>query len=347
MHTTFGKLKDGREAKLYTIKSAGGTSVSVTDYGASLVKVIVPDKHKKPTDVVLGYDDAAGYENGTFFFGATIGRNGNRIANAKFSIDGNTYTLEANENGNSLHSNPNGYDSRIWDVIEESEQMIRFKLESPDGDQGFPGNLSITLTYALDDDNALSLHYEGICDQDTVVNMTNHSYFNLNGQDSKTTILDHMLTLDCKKYTPVIDTASIPTGELESVTGTPLDFTVAKKIGDDIEADFSQLTMVGGYDHNFVIPQTFDMNHAAHVYSKQSGITMDVTTDAPGVQLYTANFVTPTIGKSGAAYDKRSGLCLETQYFPNAVNTPGFASPVLKADQKYDTTTTYKFGIKK
>lgn len=344
MHTSFGKTRDGREARLYTLYNQSGMKACVTDYGATLVRVIVPDKEGTPRDVVLGHDDVRGYEEGSGYFGAVIGRSGNRIANAAFTLNDTTYHLAANENGNSLHSNPDGYDSRIWETTSESEQSVTFALLSPDMDQGFPGTLHIAVTYALDDDGELSLHYEGTCDQDTIVNMTNHSYFNLNGCDSDTDITDHELCLNCRFYTPVANKASIPTGEIASVSGTPMDFTKLKRVGDEIDADFAQLLMTGGYDHNFVIDRDAPgMAPAAYVVSRLSGIEMEVATESVGVQFYSGNFVDHADGKDGHVYQKRSGLCLETQYFPNAVNTPAFAQPFLPAGRAYDTTTTYTF----
>lgn len=342
----FGKNKDGRMSTLYTFTNASGASMSVCDFGALLVSVKVPDREGCLKDVVLGYDSVAEYQKNTCFFGAVIGRSGNRIANAKFTLNGKEYSLCANEGANNLHSNPDGYHDRFWEVQEVKDQAITFHLNSPDKDQGFPGNFDVCVTYTLTDDNTVEIHYQGTCDQETVANMTNHSYFNLGGHDSGS-IEDQILWLNADAYTPVIDSASIPTGEIAPVKGTPMDFTKAKAIGQDIETDFEQLKFTGGYDHNFVLcEQGKGIRTMAEAYCEKSGIAMQASTDCVGVQFYAGNFVTLQAGKGGAQYDKRSGFCLESQYYPNAVNMPEFPSPVLKAGEKYDTTTTYHFYTK-
>lgn len=342
----FGKNKEGRMSTLYTFTNASGASMSVCDFGALLVSVKVPDREGVLTDVVLGYDDVASYQANTCFFGAVIGRSGNRIADAKFTLNGEEYHLTPNENGNNLHSNPAGYHDRFWEVKEVTDQSVTFHLDSPDKDQGFPGNFDVCVTYSLTDDNTVQIHYQGSCDQDTVANMTNHSYFNLGGHDSGS-VESQVLKLNADAYTPVIDSASIPTGEIASVKGTPMDFTTAKTIGQDIEADFEQLRFTGGYDHNFVLnDQNQGVRVMAEAYCEKTGIAMEASTDCVGVQFYAGNFVTAQTGKGGAHYDKRSGFCLESQYYPNAVNMPEFPSPVLKCGKKYDTTTAYRFFVK-
>ena len=239
----FGTTKDGKEASLYTLSNKNGMEISVTDYGAHLVSVLVPDKDGKKRDVVLGFDSVTGYETDGSHFGATIGRNGNRIAGAAFELHGKTYQMAKNENGNNLHSGPDGYDYRLWNVEEADDSAVTFVLMSPDGDQGFPGNFEVSVTYTLTDENAVEIHYEGSCDQDTVVNMTNHSYFNLAGHDAGS-IENQTLILKAEQFSPVIDSASIPTGEHASVKGTPMDFTSEKAIGAEIEADFEQLIII-------------------------------------------------------------------------------------------------------
>lgn len=341
----FGRTPSGETAQLYTFTNARGAQMAVSDFGALLVAVRVPDRDGALRDVVLGYDDVNAYLSGSCFFGAVIGRNGNRIADAKFTLNGKEYRLAANENGNSLHSNPDGYEQRLWKVKETTEHSIALGLYSPDGDQGFPGNFDITVTYTLTEENSVEIHYRGVCDQDTVANMTNHSYFNLDGQGSGS-VEEQYLTLHADRYTPVIDSRSIPTGELAPVAGTPMDFTAPKKIGAEIDAEFAQLQYTGGYDHNYVLNKKGSgVEEMAVASSEKSGIRMTAYTDCPGVQFYAGNFIKEHAGKKGAVYDKRGGFCLESQFYPNAVNTPEFPSPVLKAGQVYDTTTIYKFDV--
>lgn len=341
----FGTTPEGVQASLYTLKNSRGAMVSISDFGALLVSVKVPDKDGKNKDVVLGYDDINEYLEGSCFFGAVIGRSGNRIANASFTLNGAEYHLAANENENNLHSNPQGYEKRLWSAANVTEQSITLHMLSPDQDQGFPGNFEISVTYTLTEDNGVEIHYHGICDRDTVVNMTNHSYFNLDGEDSGASIEHQMLTLHADAYTPVIDSKSIPTGEIASVKGTPMDFTSPKMIGQDIDADFAQLKYTGGYDHNFVLRNTGGVKEMAVASSEKSGIRMRGYTDCPGVQFYAGNFITEQKGKGGSRYQKRSGFCLESQFYPNAVNTPEFPSPVLRAGEAYDSRTIYKFEV--
>ncbi len=339
----FGTTPDGEKVSLYTLKNNRGASISVSDFGALLVRVCVPDREETLRDVVLGYDDIDEYISGSGCFGAVIGRCGNRTANARFQLNGITYHLTQNENGNNLHSGPDSYDKRMWTVSEAADQEVSFELISPDKDQGFPGCLKLTVTYSLTDDNCVKIHYQGICDQDTVVNMTNHSYFNLNGADSGTTVEDHLLKIYADTYTPVADSSSIPTGEIISVRGTPFDFTERKQIGQDIRAKSDQLRYTGGYDHNFILRQGEGIREMAEAFSEKSGIRMLAYTDCPAVQFYTGNSIGNKKGKRGAVYKDLSGFCLESQYCPNAVNTPAFLSPVVKAGDRYDSLTAYKF----
>ncbi len=336
----FGKTKDGAQISLFTMTNENGMSVAVTDFGVNIVKVLVPDCDGVVDDVVLGFDNAEGYFVNGSFFGATIGRSANRIANAKFSIDGKTYNLDVNDGPNNLHSDfANGFHKRLW-AADVCENGVKFTLSSPDMDMGFPGNLDVSVTVSLSEDNELSLHYEGVCDQNSMLNMTNHSYFNLNGHKSGK-ILDTELTLLCSKYTPVVEGA-IPTGELADVVGTVFDFTSPKKIGLQIDNNEEQLTLVKGYDHNFVI-DGYDKSVRKIASATTGKRTMEVYTDLPGVQFYAGNCIAPVAGKDGASYDVRCGFCLETQYYPNSINEEGFYSPALAAGQKYDTTTIYKF----
>lgn len=350
--TVFGAAEGAQKVSLFTLKNRNGMEITMSDLGAVLTRVIVPDQEGHPRDVVLGYESPEEYRKNTnTYFGATVGRNSNRLEGAAVTLEGKVYHMTPNEGENNLHSGPDGYQIRMWDVKETAEDRneVTFVLESPDGDQGFPGNLKLEVTYALTDENEIRITYKGVSDAETVFNPTNHSYFNLGGHDSGT-ILNHVLTLMADSYTPVRDSASIPTGEKADVTGTPMDFRQGKAIGLDIDADFQQLQYTGGYDHNFVINQnavsddsTTGLYRAAVVVCSESGITMEVDTDRPGVQLYAGNFLKEEPGKGGVKYGKRCGFCLETQYFPNAANEPAFASPIIKANEPCVTETVYRF----
>lgn len=342
--SSFGKLSDGREAKLITIANANGMTIELTNYGATLVSAVMPDKDGCYGDVILGYADVTDYAKNGGYLGAVIGRNGNRIGGAAFHMNGVTYELAKNENGNNLHSGPDGYDTKIWEMkADEDSQMVEFSYHSPDMEQGFPGNFDVTVSYTLTDNNEIKISYTGKSDKDTVANMTNHSYFNLEGHDSGT-ILEHVLWIDADAITAV-DAESIPTGELRPVEGTPFDFRKPKAIGRDIEMEDDQLKKGGGYDHNFALNTDGTMKKIAEVTAPVSGRKMEVFTDCVGVQLYTGNFIEESwIGKDGKAYGKRAGFCLETQFYPDAVNHENFASPVLKAGDIYKTTTVYKFS---
>lgn len=339
----FGKTKDGKDIILYTMENSKGMKASVMNYGAILVKLIVPDKDGNAADVCLGYDKAESYFENGCFFGATIGPNGNRIADAKFTIDGTEYALKVNDGPNNLHSDEElGFHKKLWESKEDGDLSVVFYLESPDGEMGFPGNKKISVTYTLTEDNEIKIAYAASSDKKTVLNMTNHSYFNLKGQGNGT-IEDHILTLNCSRYTPTRE-GLIPTGEIAPVAGTPMDFTQPKVIGEEIDADFEALKLGGGYDHNWVIDD-FDgkIRHFATVEEKTSGRTMKVYTDLPGVQFYAGNFVTKHEGKNGAEYVRRGGMCLETQDFPNAVNEPAFPSPVFGGGKDFVSTTIYQF----
>lgn len=340
--TGFGMVGE-REAQLYSFSNTAGMEMTVCDYGAHLVSVMVPAADGSKKDMVLGYGDAAAYETDPCHLGATIGRNGNRIENASFELNGVKYQLAANENGNSLHSGPDGYEYRFWEVREVNDQSITFHLDSPDGDQGFPGNFSVDVTYTLTDNNEVMIHYHGTCDKDTIANMTNHSYFNLNGHDSGD-VLEHTVCLKAGCFSPVVDSRSIPTGEHAPVQGTPMDFTEEKTIGKEINAEFEQLKLTGGYDHNYIIDDAGEgLKLFATVTGDRTGITMTASTDLPAFQFYTGNFIDHVNGKDGAVYEKRSGFCLESQFIPNAVNEKNEKKPVLKAGETYDTTTVYRF----
>ena len=344
--SNFGKTKDNKDVSLFTVKNKNGLTAKYTNWGATIVSLLVPDKDKTMRDVVLGFDKLDDYFVNYCYFGATVGRNANRIGNASFKINGNTYSLDKNErNKNDLHSGFNGYQKRLWDYsIDESTNSVSFKLLSPDLDQGFPGNFNITVTYTLSDDNSLKIHYTGTSDKDTVANMTNHSYFNLNGHNSGS-ILNHYLKINSKKFA-VVDSESIPTGTLENVEGTPLDFTDFRRIADDINDNFEQLKLTKGYDHSFLIDKkTSGIEKVAVAKSEESGIEMEVYSDCKAVQFYAGNYLddVPQTGKGGYTYGFRGGLCLETGFLPNSINEPNFDSPILKAGKTYDSTTIYKF----
>lgn len=339
----FGSIQSGKKATLYILENKNHTVVKVTDFGATLVSVLFADKDGVMKDMVLGYDDATSYEKGTSCFGATIGRNGNRIKGARFTIDGKEWVIEANENNNSLHSGKNGFNHLMWEMKESGDNYVTFYHYSPQEEQGFPGNMHVTVTYTLDDEDTVHITYHAKADADTVMNFTNHSYFNLAGHDSGV-MLDQKLQLFADAYTPDEDSHSIPTGEIAPVAGTPMDFTTMKPIGQDINADFEQLHFTGGYDHNYVLsdkPGT--MRQMAKAECDASGIAMDAYTECCGVQLYAGNFIGTQTGKGGVTYGNRHGFCLESQFYPNAVNEKNFPSPVVPADTEYHSETKYHF----
>jgi len=326
----------------YTLRNAKGTEVKILNYGGTVTDIIVADKNGQPGDVVLGFDDIQGYlQKGNPFFGALVGRYGNRIANAKFSLDGKTYTLAANNNGNHLHGGIKGFDKVIWNVDQADSTSLHLSYNSKSGEEGYPGNLQVKVVYSLDNDNALKIDYTANTDSATPVNLTNHAYFNLSaGKDS--TILDHELMLDADRYTAVNDKL-IPTGQLPAVKNTPMDFTKSKRIGNDIGK------VKGGYDHNWVLNKKGnDLSLIGTLYHPASGRVMEVYTTQPGVQFYTGNFLDGTLtgGRNGAKYVQHAGLCLETQHFPDSPNQPSFPTTILKPGETYHETTVYKFSTK-
>ena len=337
----FGNTPQG-EAFLYTLENKNGMKAEVSNFGAILVNLFVPDKSGNLADVVLGYDDATGYLNGGSFLGATVGPSANRVKDAKFVIDGETFQLDVNDGKNNLHSHlQEAFHKKIWDVL-EGDNRVTFMTSNEDGVMGFPGNMKISVSYTLTEKNELIIHYQGISDKNTLINMTNHSYFNLAGHNSGL-IHDHVLWMKASHYTPVV-AGAIPTGEIAPVAGTPMDFTTPTVIGTRIAEDFEQLNLVGGYDHNWVIDQADgNIQLIASVEDKTSGRIMETYTDLPGVQFYAGNFIGKEIGKAGAAYGPRTGLCLETQYYPNSINQEGFPKPEFGPERPYDTTTIYKF----
>lgn len=338
----FGMMPDGREISLYTIENENGVSASFTDLGAIWVRMMVPDRAGKLCDVLLGYDDGDGYLVNGPHMGSVVGRIANRTGGAKFRIGEKEYCLEKNNGENNLHSGPDYFDKRLWAAKESGEDSIVFFLESPDGDQGFPGNARISVKYTLNRENTVEITYLADCDQDTPMNLTNHAYFNLGGQDSGS-ILNHKAQINAEMFTPSA-ADSVPTGEILLVEGTPMDFRKPKTIGEEIDSDFVQLVQAKGYDHNWCLSHVPGVySFAASVYDPESGRAMDVYTDLPGVQFYTANWLNSEKGKGKAVYESRNAYCFETQMYPDAVNKPQFASPVIKAGSAYVTRTGYHF----
>ena len=341
----FGTTAEGTQATLYTIENGCGMRAQVTDFGATVVSLIVKDKAGKDTDVVLGYDDVASYQKQACYFGATVGRNCNRIADAKIVIDGVTYELEANDNENNLHSGSKGSSERFWKVKDYTDSRITFQLEDAHLTQGYPGNATMEVTYELTPENELAISYHAVSDKKTVFNFTNHAYYNLNGHASGD-ILGHTLQINASGYTPVKDAKAIPTGEVAPVEGTPFDFRKAKPVGQDIRADHVQLSYGNGYDHNFALDRGgVGMETAAVACGEKSGIRMEVITDCIGIQLYTANFIGGQQGKGGITYPNNGAMCLETQFFPNSINEPNFVSPLTNAGVPYESKTVYRFSI--
>ncbi|MBR1770753.1 MAG: galactose mutarotase [Lachnospiraceae bacterium] len=338
----FGKTPDNKGIQLYTMKNSRGMEAAVINLGAILVSLKVPDAAGKKTDVVLGLERGEDYLHNGSVFGAVVGPHANRIGGAAYELDGVTYQLAPNDNGNNLHSDfAEGYQARIWNA-EVLADGVRFSLEDTDGHLGFPGNRTVQITYTLDEENGLQLHYHATSDRRTIFNLTNHSYFNLEGHDAGS-IEGHSLWLKAAQYTPVV-AGAIPTGEIASVQGTPMDFTTEKVVGKEIHADFTQLQLTGGYDHNYVIDGADgSLQHIATVKAPKSGRVMEVYTTLPGVQFYAGNFIGRQVGKDGTVYDKRHGLCLETQFYPDSIHHDNFPSCVFGPDDAYDSVTVYRF----
>jgi len=345
--TYFGSLADGTSTSLYTLTNKNGMTVCVTDYGGIIVSVWVPDKSGVMADVVLGYDSVGLYEKNNPYFGAIIGRYGNRIAKGTFSIDGKSYHLATNNEPNHLHGGIRGFDKVMWNVttIEGEEPSLVMTYLSKDMEEGYPGNLNTTVTYTLTEENAIKIVFEATTDAPTIVNMCNHSYFNLNA--GKSDILNHSLRIFADKFCAV-DKNLIPLVGLTDVTNTPFDFRSFKNIGTDIEKDDTQIKNGLGYDHCWVLHQNQNdsLKVAAVLSEEESGRTLKVETTEPGIQFYSGNFLDGSItGKYGIKYGKRSGLCLETQHFPDSPNRPDFPSTLLRPGEKYASTTTYTFGL--
>jgi aldose 1-epimerase len=339
--TEFGKMPDGAPVQLYLVRG-GGLEVGLSDYGARIVSLEAPDRRGKMAGVVLGYDSLPYYFADKTYSGAVVGRFGNRIAGGEFTLDGVTYTVPANNGENALHGGPVGFDQKVW-AAETVENGVEFTLVSPDGDQGFPGTLTLTVRYTVAD-SAVRVDYTATTDAATIVNVTNHAYFNLAG-DSSGTILDHEIMLPAGSYMPV-DAALIPTGELAAVEGTPFDFRKSTRIGARIDNDDVQLQRAGGYDHNWAMGEPGVMKLAAKLSDGGSGRVMTVETTEPGIQFYSGNFIDGSMpNRRGAKYPRRSGLCLETQHYPDSPNWPAFPTTVLRPGETMRSTTVFRFGV--
>ncbi len=332
---------DGKKVYIFTLTNSKGSQVKISNYGGTITSWVTAEKAGAKSNIVLGFDSLSGYQAKPPYFGATIGRYGNRIGDAKFTLDGKTYELAANNGKNHLHGGLKGFDKVVWDAaaITESDPSLQISYLSKDGEEGYPGNLKVTVKFTLSDDDELQIVYNAETDKSTVLNLTNHSYFNLTG-DVTNTILDHVVQIDADKYTPV-DATLIPTGELKPVKGTPFDFTTPEKIGARIDQ------VDGGYDHNYVLNKKgTDIQLAATVVDSSSGRKLEVFTDQPGIQFYTGNFLDGTFKtNAGTAINKRTAFCLETQHFPDSPNKPQFPSVVLKSGEKFTTTTSYKVSV--
>ena len=346
---SFGKLPDGTPVDVYTLTNKNGVEAKITNYGATLTSIKAPDRTGKMDDVVLGYDSIDGYLAKNPHLGAIAGRYANRIANGEFKLDGKTYTLAKNNGPNHLHGGPNGFYKQIWtasDASGKDGQAVSFKYLSKDGEENYPGNLTAIVTYTLTDKNELKIDYQATTDKDTVLNLTNHAYFNLAGAGSGD-VLGHELKINSKETT-VVDKTLIPTGKMAPVAGTPFDFSKLTAIGARINDKNEQLEIGQGYDHNFVLATGGSLAaQAVEVYEPTTGRVMEVFTDQPGVQLYTANHLDGTIvGKAGKTYNKRGGFCLETQHYPDSPNKPNFPTTTLKPGEKFHSTTIFKFSAR-
>lgn len=340
----WARLPELGEVTRYTLSIAKGMKVTVSSLGAAIVKLALPDAEGREADVVLGFDRAEAYLDNPSFFGVVIGPSANRIGGARYVIDGTAYQADVNDGPNNLHSHKlTGYHKRNW-AGEVTEDGVTFTLRDEDGNMGFPGNKEVSVTYRLGEDNDLHLLYRGSSDRRTILNLTNHTYFNLNGHNSGG-IEGHELWLGASRYTPG-DAGSIPTGEIVPTAGTPMDFTVSKRVGQEIDADFEQLRFAGGYDHNWVIDGwegDGKLRHFATLRAPESGRVMKAYTTLPGVQFYAGNFIAEQSGKEGAVYGRRMGMCLETQYFPDSVNKPQFPSCIFGEGEEYASETVYRF----
>lgn len=341
----FGKTMEGLDVDIYTLTNSKGMIAEITNYGGIIVSLHVPDRSGKPEDITLGFDSLEGYLGKHPYFGAIIGRHANRIENAAFTLHGIEYPLYKNDGNNHLHGGLKGFDKVVWQgevISREGSESLQLTYRSADMEEGYPGNLDVTVTYTLTDDNALVIDYAAVSDKDTVVNLTNHAYFNLAGHASGD-ILKHQVKIEADRFT-AINSECIPTGDVRAVAGTPMDFTSFRSVEPGIVSGDGQIANGKGYDHNWVLNVSGKKpEKAAEVYEPESGRIMEVYTTKPGIQFYSGNFLDGVVGKGGAVYQTRNGLCLETQYFPNAMKHTHFPSPVLKAGEQYKHTTIYKF----
>lgn len=342
----FGTMPDGKEVDIYTLENSNKMKVEICTYGGTIVSALVPDKNNKFHDVILGYDNLEGYLKGDKYFGALIGRFGNRIQYGKFTLNDKEYTLAQNNGENHLHGGIKGFDKVVWDaeIVENESCSLELSYFSPDGEEGYPGNLQVKVKYVLTEENALEINYYATTDKDTLVNLTNHAYFNLSGHASGD-VLNQKLMINADNFT-VSDKYSIPTGEIAKVENTPMDFRSLTPIGKNINSEYEQIIFGNGFDHNWVLNTTgsIDMK-AAQAVDDSTEIVMDVYTTTPGVQFYSANFLDGSdIGKDNTIYNIRTGFCLETQYFPNSINCSNFEAPILKTGEVYKHKTIYKFS---
>jgi aldose 1-epimerase len=353
----FGTTVDGKAVSLTTMTSSHGLVVKFMSYGGIITQIFAPDRHGKTTDVVLGFATLHDYETksaeGGLYFGALIGRYANRIAKGHFTLDGQDYTLAVNNSPNALHGGLKGFDKQVWDVAPGTASghavSATLHLTSPDGDQGYPGTLQVTVTYTLSDDNSFTIRYQATTDKDTVLNLTNHSYFNLAGVGSRNGVYDQVLQVDADQYTPT-DSTSIPLGQNANVARTPFDFRKPTPIGAHIRDDDQQLVWAQGYDHNWVLNKTGDVSRpqlAATAYDPVSGRTLDCLTTEPGVQIYTSNFLKGAYAGNGGIYRQTDAFTLETQHFPDSPNHPNFPTTELKPGQTFDSTTIFRFGTRR
>ncbi|WP_024833661.1 aldose epimerase family protein [Ruminiclostridium josui] len=344
----FGKMPDGTQVDIYTLKNSNNMSVDILNYGGTIVSILMPDKDGKIADIALGFDDIKSYMENDAYVGALIGRHGNRIENAEFELNGKVYKLVKNDGNNHLHGGTIGFHNVVWDAeIQEENGVQKLVLThtSPDGEENYPGNLNVKVEYSLSEDNELKIDYTAVSDKDTVVNLTNHAYFNLSGHDSGD-VLKHQIYINADKFTPVNDEC-IPTGEIRDVKGTVMDFTKLSSFSQGIFSDDEQIVYGQGYDHNWVLNTNGNINEVAcELYDPESGRAMQVFTTKPGMQFYSGNHLSEKvhlIGKNSTVYNKRAGLCLETQFFPNGMKHKNFPSPILKANETYHYVTIYKF----
>jgi len=344
----YGKMPNGAAVELYTLTNAKGMQAGIITYGGTVVSLTAPDRNGKYADVVLGMDDLAGYMKATAFFGALIGRYGNRIGHAQFTLEGKTHKLPANDGPNTLHGGPAGFDKHVWSALPGSSadgETLELTYVSKDGEEGFPGTLTSKVVYTLTNNNELKIDYTATTDKPTVVNLTNHSYFNLAGQ-GEGDVLTHEVMIDAARFTPV-DATLIPTGELRPVAGTPFDFTKPTAVGARIEAADEQIKFGKGYDHNWVLNKgAGGLTKAAEVHEAKSGRVMEVWTTEPALQFYTGNFLDGTLHGKGKTYVRRGALCMETQHYPDSPNQPAFPSTELKPGATYHTTTVYRFSAR-